>query len=63
MAHFIAIQSALTPAEAALARQIAGELSPTEMRAWFGELSALSVADAVAKIRTFIEKAQAGGAS
>jgi hypothetical protein len=64
MSHFIAIQSALTPAEAALARQIAGELSPTEMRTWFGELSAMSVSDAVAKIRTFIEKAQrVGGVS
>jgi hypothetical protein len=64
ISHFIAIQSALTPAEAALARQIAGELSPTEMRAWFGELSALSVPDAVAKIRTFVgEQSKTGGAS
>ena len=63
MSHFIAIQSALTPAEAALARQIAAELSPKEMRAWFAELSALSVPDAVAKIRAFVGQSKAGGAA
>ncbi len=62
MSHFIAIQSQLAPAEAALARQIASELSPAELRAWIGELSALSVPDAVAKIRAFVEKTK-GGAS
>ena len=64
MGHFIAIQSVLTPAEAALARQIAAELSPKEMRAWFAELSALSVPDAVAKIRAFVGgQPKAGAAS
>jgi len=64
MAHFIAIQSALAPNEAALARQVAAELSPTEMRAWFAELSALSVPDAVAKIRAFVgETSRKGDAS
>ena len=64
MMHFIAIQSALTPADAGLARQVAAELSPTEVRAWFHELSALSVPDAVAKIRSIIGNApKAGGAS
>lgn len=58
MSHFIAIQSALTPGEAALARQVAAELSPAEVRTWFAELSALSVPDAVAKIRTFVKSAQ-----
>lgn len=62
MTHFIAIQAALTPAEAALARQVAADLSPAEVRTWLGELSALSVPDAVAKIRTFIG-AKSGGAS
>ena len=42
MTHFIAIQSALKPEEAALARQLAAELSPVELRAWFDELSRLS---------------------
>ena len=64
MSHFIAIQSALAPAEAALARQVAAELSPAELRAWIDELSALSVPDAVAKIRSFIgAKPKAGAAS
>jgi hypothetical protein len=63
MSHFIAIQSALGPNEAALARQVAAELSPTELRAWFAELSALSVPDAVAKIRAFTEKAKKRTAS
>ncbi|HEX4454212.1 MAG TPA: hypothetical protein VH143_25290, partial [Kofleriaceae bacterium] len=58
MAKVVAIQSALTPDEAVRARQLAGELSPAELRAWFEELSALSVADAVAKIRSLL-----GGAS
>ncbi|MFT3693967.1 MAG: hypothetical protein QM831_12560 [Kofleriaceae bacterium] len=51
MAHFIAIQAALSPSEAALARSLAGELSPVEVRAWLDELAPLSVPDAVAKIR------------
>lgn len=64
MTHFIAIQSALAPAEAALARQVAAELSPAELRAWFDELSTLSVADAVAKIRSMLGATpKAGGAS
>lgn len=64
MTHFIAIQSALAPAEAALARQVAAELSPVELRAWFDELSALSVPDAVAKIRSMLGATpKAGGAS
>ena len=60
MAHVIAIQAALTPAEAALARQVAADLSPADMRTWFEELSALSVPEAVAKIRGLIHD---GGAS
>jgi hypothetical protein len=54
MAHFIAIQSALTPEEAMVARGVAKELSPVELRGWFDELKALSVADAVARIRSLI---------
>ncbi|MDQ3368477.1 MAG: hypothetical protein M3680_23875 [Myxococcota bacterium] len=56
MAHFIAVQSALKPEEAALAREVAGDLEPAELRSWFDELSKLSVPDAVAKIRTLIGK-------
>jgi hypothetical protein len=65
MAHFIAIQSALAPDEAALAREVAGELAPAELRAWFDELSKLSVPDAVVKIRSLIGKpaAKKGDAS
>jgi hypothetical protein len=64
MAHFLAIQSSLKPDEAALARQLAAELTPAEMRAWLAELSAMSVPDAVAKIRTLVAgQTKAGGAS
>ena len=56
MAHFIAIQSALAPEDAALAREVAGQLAPAELRAWFDELSKLAIPDAVAKIRTLIGK-------
>jgi hypothetical protein len=57
MAHFFAIQAALTPDEARLARAIAAELSPDELRGWFAELKQLTVAEAVAKIRTLISGA------
>jgi hypothetical protein len=63
MAHFIAIQSALTPDEASIAREVAKDLTPAELRAWFAELSALSVPDAVAKIRSIIGGPKAGGVS
>jgi hypothetical protein len=63
MGHFIAIQSALTPAEAGFARELAGELAPAEMRAWFDELGAMSVSDAVTKIRSILSSMKAGGAS
>jgi hypothetical protein len=62
--HFIAIQSALGPEQAALARQLAAELTQLEVRAWLSELSALSVPDAVAKIRSILGGAsKKGGAS
>lgn len=54
MAHFIAIQSALEPEEAAMAREVASTLAPAELRAWFDELSKLSVAQAVQKIRVLV---------
>ncbi|MBX3156771.1 MAG: hypothetical protein KF773_12265 [Deltaproteobacteria bacterium] len=54
MAHFIAVQSALAPEEAAIAREVAKELSAAELRAWFDELSKLAVPDAVAKVRKLI---------
>lgn len=64
MSHFIAIQSALAPTEAVLARQVAAELSPAELRAWIDELSALSVPDAVAKVRAMLGgTSKDGGAS
>jgi hypothetical protein len=53
-AHFVQIQEALAPEEAAQARAIAAQLSPPELRTWFAELSKLSVADAVVKIRAFL---------
>ena len=54
MAHFIAIQSALKPEEAVMARDVAGNLGAAELRAWFDELSKLSVPQAVQKIRVLI---------
>jgi hypothetical protein len=62
MGHFLAIQSALTPDEAALAREVASTLSPRELRAWLAELGPLSVPDAVAVIRHHIG-APAGAAA
>jgi hypothetical protein len=54
MVHFMAIQAALTPEEAALARAAASELSPTDLRAWFDQLSSLSVPEAVARVRALL---------
>jgi len=62
MGHFIAIQSSLSPDEAALAREVAGQLSPAELRAWFDELSKLSVPDAAAKIRKVVGGTKEGAA-
>jgi hypothetical protein len=67
IAHFVAIQGALTFREGMLARELAAELSPAELRAWMTELCQLSVADAAARIRSVIDDAAtddpAGGGS
>lgn len=54
MAHFIAVQSALKPEEAAVAREVASKLTAAELRGWFDELSKLTVPQAVQKIRVLI---------
>ena len=61
LAHFLAIQSELKPDEAALARGIAADLAPKDLRAWFDDLKKLTVPDAVAKVRATIGKS--GGAA
>jgi hypothetical protein len=67
LAHFAAIQGALTFREGMLARALAAELSPAELRTWLTELVALSVPEAVAKIRGVIgpdpDNNTSGGAS
>lgn len=54
MAHFIAIQAALKPEEARLAREVASNLSAPELHAWFDDLKALTVPQAVQKLRVLI---------
>jgi hypothetical protein len=54
LAHFAAIQSALTFREGMLARALAAELTPADLRTWLDELRQLSVADAVARIRSVL---------
>ena len=54
LAHFGAIQAALTLREGMLARALAAELSPADLRTWFAELQMLSVPDAVAKVRAVL---------
>ena len=63
MAHYLAIQSELTPDEAAMARKVAQDLSADERRAWLDQLSKLSVEDAVAKIRSLVHSKNSGGDS
>jgi hypothetical protein len=55
-AHFVAIQGQLTEQEAAMARALGANLSPSELRIWLRELEQLSVEDAVAKIRAFLNR-------
>jgi len=50
MAHFIAVQSALTPEEGAIAREVAKDLTAAELRAWFDELGKLTVTEAVERV-------------
>lgn len=54
MAHFMAVQASLSPEEAAIARDVASKVTASELRTWAEDLRALSVPDAVAKIRTLI---------
>jgi hypothetical protein len=54
LAHFAAIQGALTFREGMLARALAAELTPADLRAWLTELRELSVPDAVARIRSVL---------
>lgn len=61
IAHFMAIQAALKPEEASVARAVAADLAPIELRAWFDDLKKLSVPAGVAKIRALVGKK--GGAS
>ncbi|MEJ7597426.1 MAG: hypothetical protein WKG01_05910 [Kofleriaceae bacterium] len=64
MAHFMAVQAMLTAEESVLAREVASELTPAELRAWFDELGKLGVAEAAQKIRKVISGAgKTGGAS
>ncbi len=64
MVHFLAIQQALSPEEAALAKEVAKGLAPAELNAWIADLAARSIPDAVATIRAITSKlAPVGGAS
>ena len=61
--HFAAIQRALTLRESMLARALAAELSPADLRAWLAELREMSLPDAVAKIRGFLRTVTSEAAS
>ena len=63
IAHFVAIQGALTFREGMLARALAAELSAAELRAWLAELRTLSVPEAVAKIRGVLDPDDSGNIS
>jgi hypothetical protein len=54
LAHFAAIQGGLTFRESMLARALAAELTPADLRAWLADLRQLPVADAVARIRSVL---------
>jgi hypothetical protein len=52
--HFLAIHSALTPAEAAQICEVAGAFSPAELRVWFAQLVDLSTPQALQHIRVLL---------
>jgi hypothetical protein len=54
LAHLAAIHGALTFRESMLARALAAELTPADLRAWIAELQTLSVPEAVARIRSVL---------
>ncbi len=55
-AHLLAIQAQLTPAESAFVMDVISKLPPEACAQWTEQLTEMSVADAVARIRTEIEK-------
>lgn len=63
MAHFIAVQNALTAEEAAIAREVAKDISRAEQAAWLVDLKTLSVPEAVAKVRSLIAGTKTESAS
>jgi hypothetical protein len=56
MMHFLAIQNSLGPSEREVALAMAQELTLADRNAWMRELRALSVPDAVKKVRETIAK-------
>ncbi|MEO7729813.1 MAG: hypothetical protein ABIY55_02490 [Kofleriaceae bacterium] len=57
LAHFQAIEGALTLAEKMRAHELASQRPAAELRAWYAELRAMSVAHAIARVRAELEPA------
>jgi hypothetical protein len=57
MGHFLAIQEALTPDEAAFVRTAASALSPYDLRALVDEFFAMSVPEAIERVRALLAEA------
>jgi hypothetical protein len=51
-AHFMSIYTRLSPDEASIAREVAGEMTEAELGEWMVDLSSLSVDDATAKVKS-----------
>jgi hypothetical protein len=58
LAHFQAIEDALTLAEKMRANELAAQRPASELRRWYAELVALSVPEAVAKIRAELARSE-----
>lgn len=63
LAHFQAIEDALTLAEKMRAHELAAQRPTAELRRWYADLVALSVPDAVAKIRAELARSGSGSPS
>jgi hypothetical protein len=63
LAHFRAIEEALTLAERMRANELAAQRPAAELRRWYAELVKLSVPEAVAKIRAELARSDSDSQS
>lgn len=63
LAHFAVIEDVLTLAERMRVQELASQRTDAELRRWYAELVALSIPDAIAKIRAELARSDSQGPS